>query len=487
MRERKIKRAWKHLKRKKKNKHMGKAKQLIREGIDYGESPDLIHPERKQSLAGGSHPLSNNPAFPDFQAQAGSQNTNYSEMLASKRWQKLVKKAERYLGFQLSRQTLPRLGQAMVGAMNLMAQAEQGKEEELQKLAVEIVFELPEFSSFKEPFERGEFGLKPQITSAEEINLDGVKSTDDFESPEELNFDQPESGEESGAPEGVNAEQAEAAAEQRQSLQKKLNRRHLSNAFIQGSAISNNFAFELGGARLDQINPGLRKAYGILMAMSEIGYWLYPQSAVVQALQAQAKAGSTRVEMQAPGQDEEEVLPDDLWDAPPEEGATEKPQSTPQAQSQGEVRPVIIAQGIHLPVLIQEIIKGLTELASMHGLPQDEHERNAVMDKADLIDSEAWHMMLGPELWDRFMQAVDSQNEREITMHLYTKIQSMDDDEFNAFVKGLLAHDRGALNQLKQFAQEIKTELAGGEEGHGGYEDGEGGYQSESRRLIDGE
>ncbi len=460
---------------------MSKANKIIAEGIDYGDSADLIHPERKQALSQGKHPLANNPAFPAFQQQQGSQNTNYEEMLASKRWQKLSMKAERYLGFKLSRQTLPRLGQELMSAMQLMDQVESQHKDVLQKLAVEIVFELPEFRSFKEPYERGEFGLKTQLVDSDEVNLDNVKSSDEFESPEDLQFEQPDIGEQpEGAAPGVNDEQAEAAADLRSRLQTKLNRRHLSNAFIQGSAISNNFAFELGGSRLDRIHPGLRKAYGILMSMSEIGYWLYPQSAIIQALRSQAKAGSTRIVMQDPSQDgEEEALPDGMWDAPGEEQApAEQPE---QPQHSGGERPTIVAQGIHLPVLVQEIIKGLTELASMHGLPEDEHERKAVMDKADLIDSEAWHMMLGPELWDRFMQAVDSQDERDTTMHLYTKIQSMDDGEFNSFVKGLLAHDKGALGQLKQFAAEIRTELEN--EAQGG---NDGGYQPESKNIIDG-
>jgi hypothetical protein len=115
-------------------------------------------------------------------------------------------------------------------------------------------------------------------------------------------------------------------------------------------------------------------------------------------------------------------------------------------------------------VLIQEIIKGLTEVASLASLPRDPAERQAVLDKTDLVDLEAWSMMLGPKLWDSFIEAVDAQNDRELAMHLYRHVQTMDVDEFNEFMKAVLAKSPQGIQMLRELAAKIKAEL-GDQEG----------------------
>jgi len=205
-------------------------------------------------------------------------------------------------------------------------------------------------------------------------------------------------------------------------------RRHFTNAIIQGSAVSNNYLFELAGAALDRIHPDLREAYGIMMVSSELGYWMFPQSDILAGAREKTHIGSSQVDVQ-----------------------------------QGS--PVVRASGYCLPVLIQEIIKGLTELASMPSLPRDPVERQEVIDQADLVDLESWSMMLGPKLWDSFIEAVDAGDERELAMHLYRHIQTMDVDEFNAFMKEVLAKSPRGIQMLRDLATTIKAGLAQADEG----------------------
>ena len=86
-----------------------------------------------------------------------------------------------------------------------------------------------------------------------------------------------------------------------------------------------------------------------------------------------------------------------------------------------------------------------------------------MLNKTDLVDLESWSMMLGPKLWDSFIEAVDAGNERELTMHLYRHIQAMDVDKFNAFMKEILAKSPKGMQMLRNLAATIKTELAGQE------------------------
>lgn len=389
------------------------------EAID--DPSGLIHPEKHQAIAGRTHPLGGHPAYPE-QAGEGAAS-NYEEVLASKQWQKILQKAQRYLGIPLTRQALPQLQRKLMSALELISEAEASHKDELEALAIELVFELPEFKSAKAAYEANRIQIDASLT--EEPEMGGSMTSDEPESQAPLD------------------QANELSAEKKAWLNKMVQRRHYTNAFIQGSAISNNYLFEMGGAALDAIHPNLRQAYGILMVSSEIGYWMFPQSAVIAGARAQLQVGSSKVEM-----------------AEEEEG--------------GE-KPKVVAQAKLFPVLIQEIIKGLMELASRPSLPEKELDRAEVFRKADLVDMEAWHMILGPQLWDQFVTFTEAESDRELALHLYGYLQRMDVDEFNAFMRELYSKTPRGMAALKQLGQRVKADMEA---------EREGGDVEESARQI---
>lgn len=418
--------------------------QLI-EAID--DPSGLVHQERHQAFATGQHPLGRHPAYPEFQRDAEGSAENYEEMLASKQWQKILQKAQRYLGVPLSRQSLPLIQRKTVEALRLIQQAESQKQEELQNLAIELVFTLPEFKTARQAYEDQQIVIDANLVSdRSDLNTDDMMTSDEPEAQAPLN----------------RPEKQRTPAEQ-EWMQKTVQRRHFTNAMIQGSAVSNDFLFELAGEALDRIHPGLRNAYGILMVATEIGYWIFPQSMVLQGAKDKTHVGVSQVRRETP-EDQPEGQP---GEEPPQSG-----------------RPVVVAQGACFPVLIQEIIKGLTELASlssMAGLPNDPDDRQEVLNKTDLTDMEAWHMLLGPKLWDSFIEAVDAENERELTFHLYSAIQRMDNDKFNTFMREVLGKTPTGMRMLRDLATQIKGELAGDEGGH--FEEA----QEIVRQIIEGD
>lgn len=408
-----------------------KAWEII-EAID--DPSGLVHPERHQSFASGEHPLGKNAAFPAH--PAGGRAVNYPEHLATGQWQKILQKANQYLGFPLTRQNMMRVQRELIAALGLIAEAEESHKEELEALALELVFELPEFRKAKAAYEEGRINIDAQLVDeaggAErggDIDMGGMKTTDDPEAQAPL--------------------RQERTPAEKEWIEKMIQRRHFTNAMIQGSAVTNNYAFEMGGRQLDAIQPGLRRAYGILMVSTEIGYWMMPQSAVIQGAQAQLAVGMAKV-----GFDDADPV-DKLIDDP---GQEEQPQIR---------RPKVTARGAMFPVLIQEIIKGLTELASLPSLPRDPEERREVLDKTDLVDSESWAMMLGPKLWDQFIEVTDAVNERELATHLYNRIQHLDVDQFNSFMKEVLGKTPRGMQMLRQLAQRVKADMNQGEEGLG--------------------
>lgn len=381
----------------------------IIEAID--DPSGLIHPEKHQAFASRTHPLANNPAYPDYERKAGERGTNYEEVIASRQWQKILQKAHTYLGVPLTAQALPVIHRKLASALQLIHQSESQYREELEALAVDLVFELPEFKSARQAYESDMLQIDANLTG-EMSGMSGGMMTSD------------EEDEEKPAP-------AQRTPAEHEWIKKMVQRRHFTNALIQGSAVSNNFLFEMAGKTLDRIHPDLRKAYGVLMVSSEIGYWMFPQDQIIAAAKEKTHIGSSQMEIE-------------------------------------QERPVVRANGNCFPVLIQEIIKGLTEVASLPSLPRDPSDREEVIRQADLVDLESWSMILGPKLWDSFIEAVDAENERELTMHLYRHIQSMDVDKFNSFMREVLAKSPAGMKMLRELAAKIKSELAQEREGGDG-------------------
>lgn len=63
--------------------------------------------------------------------------------------------------------------------------------------------------------------------------------------------------------------------------------------------------------------------------------------------------------------------------------------------------PTISAEGVIMPVLLEETIKGLLELAISHGLPKNRAEANYIIGKTDFKLAEQWDVRIGCPLWSR--------------------------------------------------------------------------------------
>lgn len=97
----------------------------------------------------------------------------------------------------------------------------------------------------------------------------------------------------------------------------------------------------------------------------------------------------------------------------------------------------IKAQGIIFPLLLQEMIRGLFELFSAHGLPQDKKKAQYIIKKSDFILAEPWDLRLGVGLWNMIFGNIDDTN---MIPYMFTSLVKMPVDEFNLSVKEILSH-----------------------------------------------
>ena len=116
---------------------------------------------------------------------------------------------------------------------------------------------------------------------------------------------------------------------------------------------------------------------------------------------------------------------------------------------EGEV-PKIHARGIIFPVLMQETIRGVIEVLSSYGFPDDLSLIRRTTNIADALENEPWNMRFGPIMWDCICGAV-SRFETENFPYFFKELVSLPTEEFEKLMKNLFAgtkYGKSGINEL---------------------------------------
>jgi len=131
-------------------------------------------------------------------------------------------------------------------------------------------------------------------------------------------------------------------------------RRTLANYMTQGDAVNKLFLFNTISDELDALSPNLSKKYGVLAAITQIGYYLTPDFPITSDIVNMAAVGS------------EQVIPSgDNY--------------------------TIKARAMTFPYLVHELVKGFGDYISMDVASQEELD-------TETMDDEIKQIMAGPAL-----------------------------------------------------------------------------------------
>jgi len=362
--------------------------------IDYGDYPERMDPSIERRFRTRQHPLGDLPQYPSTEGPH-----HFEEIVVSERFKEVVDKIKRYAGMK-----------------NVQVVGRDGKLDAMKLIMIQL----------------GLVRSLYQIESRHTTSLEGlaVKLVKDyFKIPDDvLQFDAKlewviDMGDiKSQAESDIEEDSGEEMIEDIEELDMEVAKRRFINALIHGSAFKGQYMFHMVEEQLDGINQNLIPLYGLFMAITEFAYFIIPPE------QAQAAAGG---ESTSAG-----VSRIDLSTEPP----------------------TIIARAKTFPILLHEVIKGVMEYMSTHGLPKDPKKRKYVMDKSDFLEAENWDLMLGPNFWEKFVDAI-GEEDHEIKAHLYAKIVEMPAQQFNFFMKEILKKSNKGKEMMVDLANEIKREI----------------------------
>lgn len=197
-------------------------------------------------------------------------------------------------------------------------------------------------------------------------------------------------------------------------------KRRFLNAMNQGASMKTNHMFHLVDEELTQIDPTLPTKYGKMMSAADYMYYIMDNI----DNSPTTTGGIVRLEL------------------PKEEGG----------------KPKIKAQAMVFPVLIHELVKGVMELLSSHGLPTDPKTRDYVLGKADYLKAEPWDMRLGPALWGKLMNAIPPED-FHLKHHVYADLSQLPVEEFNSTMKEIMAGTKRSKQIITDMITEIKNDL----------------------------
>lgn len=195
-------------------------------------------------------------------------------------------------------------------------------------------------------------------------------------------------------------------------------KRRFLNAMTQGAAKKSNHMFHMVDDDLTNLDPRIPNLYSKMMSSADYMYYIKPDM-------ENGIAGGV-VKVQFPTQDNPKAI---IW-----------------------------AQAITFPVLVHELIKGVMELLSAHGLPKDKKIGEYVIDKADYLQAEPSDMRLGSALWGKFTDMIEPEN-FNLKHHIYSELAALRVNEFNTKMREIMAGTKEGKTIIDNIVKDVKTEL----------------------------
>lgn len=199
-------------------------------------------------------------------------------------------------------------------------------------------------------------------------------------------------------------------------------RRRMTNAIMQGASLKGHFMFHLAGEKLNNLIPGVTEIYSKAMILNDLLYYYKDDIQFSSDCEKEMQAGMNEVDYS------------------------------------GEV-PVIRVKAFSMTLLVHEMVLGVVEMLSSHGLPKDPVIAQEVLDLCDTIMNEFWDIRLGPILWEKFYALLDI-DDHEYLKHVIVGINQLETPEYLGFLKSMLADDPEAKKLVDTIVRNKKYEIA---------------------------
>ena len=386
-----------------KQKLLGIIKENLNEMPMDFDTQDRPSTDITNKLATGDTPLKKVPL-----PKTGEEpNKNFQELLASERYKQVVQRVRQYTGVDttmVGERGMGELTQMMMAAHNGIVATEREHREALEQLAIELVIKEMGIPEGAVQFDAKIVGMGEVDTQDFEREEGNQQNMDEVDIEEDLMVDL----------ESLDLERA---------------KRRLINSMIQGASKRGHYMYHYVSEKIQEItgSQSLINQYGVLMSINDTLYWQLSDQTMQMMMGGGEGGGSVG--------GKEEVERD-----------TEPP--------------TIKARAINFPILVHELIKGMMELFSHQGEPEDKEMFQQVMQHEDTLEKEMWDLRLGPAIWDRIRaqypeEVLTDENKAELQNYLLVEIFKLPAKKFLILMKEVMSSSESGKRLLQEIVDGI--------------------------------
>ena len=343
--------------------------------------------------------------FPEVESNS---EQNFQEVLASERYQQIIEKLRRYTNNNTPIKGERNLGgytQEMMNSTYRIVDLEQPHREELERLGINLVMRemgIPE----------GVIQFDAKIIGFENVNINDF-NTDEPNQPQDP----------------VNIDNDTEINDDSENFKLECAKRRCINAIIQGASKRGHYMYHLVEQDINNIlgNNEIIPLYGNMMSINDTLYWHLPDSSLESFALQGSVAGKEEVDRQTDP-------------------------------------PTIKVRAINFPVLVHELIKGVLELFSHQGEPEDKELFIRVMKQEDLIHKEMWDLRLGPSIWDRLRsqfpeEILTNESAYEQQNYLITEIFKLPAKTFLFFIREVISGSEKGKKYVEKLMKSVHDNM----------------------------
>ncbi len=270
-------------------------------------------------------------------------------------------------------------------------------------------------------------------------------------------------------------------------LRLEIDKRKLSNAITQGEAKNTKEVI-----RMPECLDGLKRILGDrngeqlhrqLLEITELADkmdWIIPVQAKADMMERhpEGMAGACSVDWEEDedGEDEKQDAAQNVLDElqNKEEGDDLNDMSDELEEIMSSGKPVIRARGIDFVMLIHETVKGIYELITSRGIPEDSELASNVFLNTETFEDEAEDFKYGPQIASDLRDFINANRKTDrysnVREFVFGKMVELPAEEFLKLIKGILMKTPEARTQVDRLIDEVIEELEGYESELSDYE-----------------
>ena len=111
-------------------------------------------------------------------------------------------------------------------------------------------------------------------------------------------------------------------------------------------------------------------------------------------------------------------------------------------------------KAVNFPILLFESIKGIMELVSSNGLPDDMSIAKNVINKSDILEEEPWDMRFGGELWN--IVTLNKNIDTKIIPDFFSKLIEIDAIDFISLINELSHNTKQGKQSIEELIKDCE-------------------------------